>query len=223
VVRSRWLLVAALALAVVGVWGLAAALLLRGEDQPAPTDIGIASPAPSLTVAPPPVSPSASATPSPTPSPSPTPTPRPTPAPTRTPTRTEPAGDDARLRFAEFGLRLRDAATEVQALNRALTQAVQAQDDPATTAAAVDMLDFVDRQRDWLAGNPPAACYAAAHEAAGAMLRDYAAVADAALEYAAARGLDRLEAFAIVAERAEAAGGALTDLQDALEAATCLA
>jgi hypothetical protein len=218
VVRSRWFLVAVLALAVLGVWGLALALVLRAEDAPAPTDVAFGSPAPSLRVTPSPPSPSPSVTPTPTAAPTPTPTP----TPSRTPTRTESAGD-ARLRFAAFGLRLRDAATEVQALNQALAQAVQAQDDPATTAAAVAMLDFVDRERDWLAGNPPAACYAAAHEAAGAMLREYAAVAEAALEYAAARGLDRLEAFAVVAERAEAAGRVLTDLQDALEAATCQA
>jgi hypothetical protein len=221
VVRSRWFLVAVLALAVLGVWGLALALVLRAEDAPAPTDVAFGSPAPSLRVTPSPPSPSPSVTPTPTAAPTPTPTPTPTPS--RTPTRTESAGGDARIRFAAFGLRLRDAATEVQALNQALTQAVQAQDDPATTAAAVAMLDFVDRERDWLAGNPPAACYAAAHEAAGAMLREYAAVAEAALEYAAARGLDRLEAFAVVAERAEAAGRVLTDLQGALEAATCLA
>lgn len=203
-----------------GVWGLAIALVFRGEDEPLPTDLASGSPAPSLTMAPSPSSPS------PSPSPTATVTPVPTPSPTTrtpSPTRTATAGGDARLRFAEFGLRLRDAATEVQALNQALTQAVQAQDDPASTAAAVDMLDFVDRERDWLNEHPPAPCYAAAHDAAGAMLRDYAAVAEAAIEYAAARGLDRLEAFAVIADRAEAAGRALTDLQDALEAATCLA
>jgi hypothetical protein len=221
--RSRWLLVAALALAILGVWALALSVVGRLNAQPSVTDVAgvptsglIATVQP--TVSAPPPSPTIAPTAEPTASPMPTPTPtaRPTAAPT------EGAGDP-RLRFVEFQLRLVDAGDDVQALNEALVEAAQAQDDAATVAAAVDMLDFVDRERDWLAAHPPAACYADAHAAAGPMLREYGAVAEAAIEYADATGLDRLEALATLLEQAEVAGDALRTLGDALEAATCLA
>lgn|GEM_PF-3548418 len=210
--RSRSLLIAALALAVLGVWGLAISIVGRMNAQPSLTGVaGVPTSGPIATLRPTVSAPA----PSPTAAPTPSPTSRPTAAPTE-------AAADPRLQFVEFQLRLADDAAEVQALNQALAAAAEAQDDAATVAAAVDMLDFVDRERDWLAAHPPAACYADAHAAAGAMLRDYAAVAEAAIDYAGATGLDRLEAFATVADRAEAAERALTDLQDALEAATCL-
>lgn len=215
--RSRSLLIAALALAVLGVWGLAISIVGRTNEQPSLTGVAAAPTSGLIATARPTVSaPAPSPAAAPTAAPTPSPTSRPTAAPTE-------AAADPRLQFVEFQLRLADDAAEVQALNRALTAAAEAQDDAETVAAAVDMLDFVDRERDWLAAHPPAACYADAHAAAGAMLRDYAPVAEAAIDYAGATGLDRLEAFATVADRAEVAGRALTDLQDALEAATCLA
>ena len=197
--RSRWLLPAVLALTVVGVLALALSLSARPQGDP---DLGGVDPA------------------SASPSAAPTVTPTPSRAPTASPAG---AGEDAeaRHRFVEFQQRLIADAAEVQASSQAMTDAVQAQDDPATVAASVDVLDFVDRERDWLAAHPPADCYSTAHGAAGAMLVAYAAVADAVLAYAGATGLDRLEALAIVADRADAARVSLSQLQVAVESATC--
>jgi hypothetical protein len=223
--RSRWLLVGGLALAVLGVWGLAAALggrMIAQPDGSAVTVLPTSGPptTPPVTLSPPPsptTAPTSTATAAPTPTPTASSTQQPTAAPTEAPE------GDPRLLFVEFQLRLADAGKDVQALNQALVAAAEAQDDPATVAAAVDMLDFVDRERDWLAGHPPAACYDRAHAAAAAMLRDYGAVAEAAIAYADATGLERLEALGTVLERAEVAGAALRTLEAALEDATCLA
>ena len=219
--RSRWLLPAVLALTVVGVLALALSLSARPQGDP---DLGGVDPASASPSAAPTVPPTASPTATPSPSPTPSPTPTVTPTPSRAPTASPAgAGEDAeaRRRFVEFQQRLIADAAEVQASSQAMTDAVQAQDDPATVAASVDVLDFVDRERDWLAAHPPADCYSTAHGAAGAMLVAYAAVADAVLAYAGATGLDRLEALAIVADRADAARVSLSQLQVAVESATC--
>lgn len=215
--RSRWLLVAVLAVLVVAVWATGLAALARIQAEPTLTAVAgmpTSGPAiPSGTASPDPTAdPVASAQPSDPPPPA---------SPTPTPVGT--AGGDPRLQFVEFQLRLADAGRDVQALNEALTDAARAEDDAATVAAAVDMLDFVDRERDWLGQHPPADCYADAHRAARSMLADYGAVADGAIDYANATGLDRLEAFGEVLARADAAGDALRDLGEALEGATCLA
>lgn len=210
--RSRWLLVAALVLAVLGTWALVASALLGTQGEPTLTDVRPAPPAPTLRP-----------TPTPTPAPTPTPTPSPTPSPASTP-RPTPTGvsdGDAARRFAEFERRLIGARTEVLDLNAALTAAVENQDDAAAIATAVAMLAFVDAERDWLAANPPAVCFADAHAAAGAMLPAYGAVADAAIAYANAVGFVRLESLALLFEAAEVAGGALDSLVAALESTTC--
>lgn len=223
--RSRWLLVAVLAVVVLAVWATALAALGRIQGGPDLTAVA-GVPTFALTV------PSGAATPDLTADPSAAPlasdppppaSPTPTPPASPTPTPIGTAEGDPRLRFIEFQLRLADAAADVQALNEALTDAARAEDDAATVAAAVDMLDFVDRERDWLGQHPPTDCYAEAHRAARAMLADYGAVADGAIDYANATGLDRLAAFGEVLERADVAGDALRVLGDALEAATCLA
>jgi hypothetical protein len=204
---------------VLGVVALALSLSGRSLGEP---DAGSADPAsPSASIA---ATATATAPPSSTPpaSPTPTPTATPTATPTPTPSPTEALEDaEARRRFVEFQQRLIADAAEVQASSQAMTDAAQAQDDPATVAAAVDVLDFVDRERDWLAAHPPAPCYATAHASAGAMLLAYAAVADAVLAYADATGLDRLEALAAVADRADAARVSLSQLQGAVGSATC--
>ncbi len=144
----------------------------------------------------------------------------PTPSPSPTPTAA-PATADARLLFGEFQLRLADDGVEIQTLNQALTAAVESQDDGTTVDAAVAMLDFVDRERDWLRSHPPVECYVSAHAAAGDVLVAYALVADAAIAYANTRGLDRLEAFGVVFDKVDSAGVAFATLQTALGDATC--
>ena len=52
--------------------------------------------------------------------------------------------------------RVNDDRATVERLNAALPTAVQAQDPGAVRSAAVDILDFVDAERDWLRENPPA-------------------------------------------------------------------
>ena len=61
----------------------------------------------------------------------------------------------------------------VEGLNGALTRAAEAQDADAVRTASVDILDFVDVERDWLRDHPPTDCYADAHGAAAAMLDAY--------------------------------------------------
>lgn len=210
--RSRWLLVAGLALAVLGVWALALSMSGRAQGQPALT--GVAG-----TTAPGLADPGASAGPTAAPTRSAKPAP---PSATVVPAASSDPGGDPRLLFLEFQLRLADDAPEVRDRGQALLDAARAEDDTATVAAAVAILDIVDRERDWLASHPSVACYAEAHRAAGTMLRAYGSVADGAIVYAEARGFDRLEALAVVGSRAETAAAALRSLEQALEAATCL-
>jgi hypothetical protein len=146
----------------------------------------------------------------------------PKPAPTRTSRPADPPGDP-RLLYAEFLLRLDDARDEVAPLNAALTTAAQTGDKPVVRDTSVDILRFADRERDWLAGHPPADCYAGAHEAAGSMLEAYATVADRAIDWTARTGLAALQALARVAEAADDAQVALTELAHALETTTCRA
>lgn len=208
-------------MAVLTAWALALSVIGRVQEQPAPTDVA-GTPAAGLLASP---SPSAG---SPTTAPDGSPTPSAQGAttapgtPTSGPGATSDAGGDARLRFLDLQLRLADDAPEVRDRSQALLDAARAEDDPATVAAAVAILDLVDRERDWLAGHPPATCYVEAHRAAGTMLRAYGSVADAAIAYAEARGFERLEALAVVGSRAETAAATLRSLEQALEASTCL-
>jgi hypothetical protein len=161
-------------------------------------------------------------TPTASPSPSPSPTSRPTPV--RSPAATPPprASGDPRLAYAAFVLRVNDDRAAVEGLNRALTTAAQAQDPKAVTTAAVDILDFVDGERDWLREHPPAACYAAAHASANAMLDAYGAAADRFIKWAATGGgLAGLAALGDALDAADTAADALTAFGKALEATTC--
>jgi hypothetical protein len=143
-----------------------------------------------------------------------TPTPNPTPRALTT--------ADPRLAYAEFLLRANDDRTTVETMNSALAAGVEAQDRAAVRRAAVDILDFVDSERDWLREHPPAACYAEAHDAAGAMLAAYGTAADRFIAWTdAAPGLDSLAALARAAEAAQTAGDALTAFGRTLEAIAC--
>jgi hypothetical protein len=135
------------------------------------------------------------------------------------------ATGDPRLAYAEFLLRVNDDRAAVDRLNRALSSAAEAQDPKAVTAAAVDILDFVDSERDWLREHPPAACYAAAHASANAMLDAYGAAADRFIIWAdaggALGGLGGLGALGDALAAADTAADALTAFGKALEATTC--
>lgn len=212
---------AGLAVAVLAVWALALSVIGRAQGQPAPTDVA-GTPAPGRLASPSPSAGSPMSAPDGSPTASVADATTAPGTPTSGPGATGDAGGDARLRFLEFQLRLADDAPEVRDRSQALLDAARAEDDPATVAAAVAILDLVDRERDWLAGHPPAACYAEAHRSVGTMLRAYGSVADAAIAYAEARGSDRLEALAVMGSRAETAAATLRSLEQALEASTCL-
>ena len=88
--------------------------------------------------------------------------------------------------------------------------------------AAVDILDFVDSERDWLRDNPPADCYAAAHASAGAMLDTYGAAADSFIAWAeTGGGFAGLAALGEALDAAQVASDALTSFGTALEATRC--
>jgi hypothetical protein len=129
---------------------------------------------------------------------------------------------DPRLAYAAFLLRANDDRSTVESLNRALAAGVDDQDRGAVRAASVDILAFVDSEHDWLRDHPPAACYADAHDAAGAMLDAYGTAADRFIAWSDAKpGLDSLVALGLAAQAADRAGEALSAFGRALEAATC--
>jgi len=201
--------------AVVVVVALIALALPRDDARPAapPNASGGLVPAASVTAPPP------GATPSATPSPnaSATPTPRPSQA---TPAPRSSAA--SRLAYAAFLRRLNDDRATVDRLNANLSAAVQAQDPVATRPAAVAILDFVDRERDWLRDNPPADCYAGAHQAAGAMLDAYGTAAEAFIKWAdAGGGLAGLAALGDAVDLAQTAAGVSTAFEQALDATRC--
>jgi hypothetical protein len=148
-----------------------------------------------------------------------------TPAP---PSSTAPASAPPRasgpplLAWAEFLARLNEDRSTVESLNVALTAAAQAQDPTAVKAASVDILDFVDVERDWLREHPPADCYAAAHGAASAMLDAYATAADRFIDWSASGGgLGGLPALGVALDAADTARAAFETFIAALERTTC--
>ena len=163
-------------------------------------------------------SPAGSATASPA-APEPTPEPAPTTAPaTRPPRATGPP----LLAWAEFLAHLNEARSTVEGLNGALTRAAEAQDADAVRAASVDILDFVDVERDWLRDHPPADCYAEAHGAASAMLDAYGTAAERFIDWSSSGGgLAGLPALGVAVEAAETARAAFTAFVAALEGTTC--
>ena len=163
--------------------------------------------------------PSATASTDPTPTPAPSASPTPAPPAITSPPR---ASGPPRLAYAEFLRRINDDRATVETLNAALSNAAQAQDPDAVRRAAVDILDFVDTERDWLRENPPADCYAAAHASAGAMLDAYGAAADAFIDWAeTGGGFAGLAALGTALDAAETASDALTAFGAALEATQC--
>lgn len=213
--RRAWLVVALL----VGVVVIAAVVVLRPKGPVADAD-PTATPSPTV-----PASVTATPTAALSPSPSPTtePTPTPTPEPTPVATATPKPNGDARLRYAEFLLRVNDDRAKVEDLNAAVRSAAEAQDPDAVRVASVDILDFVDTERDWLREHPPASCYADAHAAANDMLAAYATAAERFIDWTTAEGLDRLVALTDALDAADQAGEALTAFGQALEATTCRA
>jgi hypothetical protein len=119
-------------------------------------------------------------------------------------------------------LRVNDDSSTVDTLNRALLTATDDGDRAAVRDAAVTILDFVDLQRDWLAGHPPADCYAAAHASAGGMLAAYGAAAERFIDWTSAgEGLPSLGAFGLAIETAGDAAKALDDFVKVMRATTC--
>ena len=144
---------------------------------------------------------------------------RPTRAPATAPPR---ASGPPLLAWAEFLARLNEDRSTVEGLNAALTTAAQAQDPDAVRAASVDILDFVDVERDWLRDHPPADCYAAAHGAAAAMLDAYGTAAERFIDWSASGGgLAGLPALGVAIDAADTARAAFTTFVAALEGTTC--
>ena len=132
------------------------------------------------------------------------------------------AGGDPRLLYAEFLLRVNDDRSTVERLNADLTGAAQAQDTDAVRAASLDILDFVDTERDWLRDHPPATCYAKAHKAARAMIAAYGDAAERFFDWSGTGGgLAGLDALGEALDAAEVAGDKLTAFGQALEATSC--
>ena len=128
----------------------------------------------------------------------------------------------ARLAYAAFLKRVTDDRATVDRLNANLSAAVQAQDPVAARPAAVAILDFVDRERDWLRQNPPAECFAAAHASAGAMLDAYSAAANGFSKWSdAGGGLNGLAALGDAVTLAQQAADASTAFGQTLDATTC--
>lgn len=211
-IRSIGILLVVLAIVAV----VLAVLVATRPDTPPSPGQSSAAPWPSSTNEP--------SAPAPTPTPTPTPTATPEPTATQTPeaARTAAPGTDPRPASAEFALRLGDAAKEAQQLNADLRAAAEDLDTAAVERTAVDILDFVDNERDWLRDHPPAACHADAHEAAGEMLEAYGAVAEAALKWTGASGLDAIAALADLGIAVEDATAEAQAFARTFDAVSCL-
>ncbi len=230
--RGQIALVGSLALVILVVWAIVARLMLPALSGAAGTSPSGSIPpvaSPPVTAAPGTASAAGTTTPEPdepgtSPSDATAATDAPAPTETAEPTEAPDAPSDPRLAYAEFLLRLDAARAEVQDLNATIVVAAEAGDKPTVRAAAVDILQFADRERDWLLTHPPAACYADAHDAAGAMLEAYATVAERAIDWADAdTGLETLDALAEVVTAAGDARVALDVLAGELEGTACLA
>jgi hypothetical protein len=223
--QPRWLVAAAVAAAVTAV--VAVVLLVATFGRGTPTGVSGASPglsAPAGTTEPTGTATSVAVTPTAAPSPSAdapiaTVAPTPTTAPATAPPR---ATGPPLLAWAEFLAHLNEARSTVEGLNSALTVAAQAQDADAVRDASVDILDFVDLERDWLRDHPPADCYAEAHGAAAAMLDAYGTAAERFIDWTTTGGgLGGLPALGVAVDAAESARAAFTTFVAALEGTTC--
>ncbi len=151
------------------------------------------------------------------------PTPTTAPTPTNAPVTAPPrASGPPLLVWVEFLAHLNEARSTVEGLNGALTRAAEAQDADAVRKAAVDILDFVDVERDWLRDHPPADCYADAHGAATAMLDAYGTAAERFIDWTTSGGgIGGLPALGVAVDSAETARAAFTSFVAALEGTTC--
>jgi len=218
--RNRWLLVGGLALvlAIEVVY-----LMSRGPTVAGGVPDAVVSPT-ELPTAAPTVMPSPRPDATPTPDATATPEPTATPAPTPEPTPTDPpaAHGDPRLLYAEFLLRVNDDRATVDRLNSALSTSAQAQDTKGVHDASVDILDFVDNERDWLRDHPPAKCYATAHKAARSMIAAYGDAAERFLDWSATGGgLKGLDALGKAVDAAQVAADKLTAFGSALDGTRC--
>jgi len=213
--QTRWLFVGA----VVAVAAVALLVATLGRGNPAAEIAESPSPPPAngrATASPATVTPSVDPTATASADSSATPA---APAPSKAPPR---ASGPPRLAWAAFLARLNEDRSTVEGLNAALTTAAQAQDPDAVKAASVDILDFVDVERDWLRDHPPADCYAAAHGAAAAMLDAYGTAADRFIDWTATGGgLGGLPALGDAVAAADSARAAFETFVAALESTTC--
>lgn len=214
--QTRWIfagvltLVAAVALLVASLGR--ANLVVDPADSPAASNGGASAAIAtgSLETATPRIDPTAQTTPAaPTPS-------------SASPTAPPRASGPPLLAWAEFLAHLNEDRATVEGLNVALTTAAQAQDPAAVKTASVDILDFVDVERDWLREHPPADCYAAAHGAAAAMLDAYGTAADRFIDWSdSGGGLGGLPALGVALDTADKARAAFEAFVAALEGTTC--
>ena len=124
--------------------------------------------------------------------------------------------------YAAFLSRVNDDRATVDGLDRDLSNASSTADLGGVRTAAVATLDFVDGERDWLLGHPPAACFADAHASAVAMLVAYGGAADRFVDWSTSGGgLNGLPALGRAAEAADAAKTALTTFASVLGETTC--
>jgi hypothetical protein len=166
----------------------------------------------------------ASAAPDDTSTPTPAPTPTASAGPSRVrPLNVPPLGSGASSRaYAVFLARVSDDRATVDGLDRDLSSASATADPPAVRTAAVAILDFVDVERDWLLGHPPAACYAAAHASAMAMLEAYGSAADRFVDWSTTGGgLNGLPALGRAADAAKTAQAALANFASTLAGTSC--
>jgi hypothetical protein len=133
-----------------------------------------------------------------------------------------PNGAAAARAYADFLARVRDDQSTVDGLDRDLTNASNAADLDGVREAAVAILDFVDVERDWLLGHPPADCYADAHASAMAMLEAYGAAGERFVDWSATGGgLGGLPALGRAADAATTAQAALTTFGSVLGRTSC--
>ena len=139
------------------------------------------------------------------------------------PLNVPPLGGPAASRaYAEFLARVSADRTTVDGLDRDLTSASNAADLDAVRKAAVAILDFVDVERDWLLGHPPADCYADAHASALAMLEAYGAAGDRFVDWSTTGGgLNGLPALGSAADAAKTAQAALASFASVLGGTSC--
>jgi hypothetical protein len=216
--QTRWLLAGAV-VAVAAIALLVATFGRGSQREAAGASPSATAPSAGAGVASASPIPSAAATTRPSVPPSASPAPTASRPPASAPPR---ASGPPRLAWAEFLARLNDDRTTVEGLNAALTTAVQAQDVDAVKAASVDILDFVDVERDWLRQHPPADCYADAHAAATAMLDAYGTAADRFVDWTeTGGGIGGLPALGDAVTAADAARSAFATFVSALEATTC--